>query len=90
MLSSSPDRRRHLRSSGRSYGTPRLEPDRGPTQTLGPGGVLAALAQEPLELAGDRSPEGSAPGSIAGSLSGGLLEPLDERLHVGVALDRER
>ena len=55
----------------------------------GPGLVVAALAQEALQIAGDRLAGGERPGLLVGLLAGRLLEALDERLHVGVALHRE-
>ena len=51
-------------------------------------GLLAALAQEALELAGEHVAGRERPWVGAGLLVGGLLEPLDEGLHVGVELDR--
>ena len=48
--------------------------------------VVAALAQEALELAGDHVARGERVGGSSLLVGGGLLEPLDERLHVGVAL----
>ena len=53
--------------------------------------VLAALAQEALQVAGDACrPRGAARARRSASVAGDLLEALDERLHVGVALDRQR
>ncbi len=47
-------------------------------------GFAAALAQEPLEVAGDRLARRERARGVVGLLAGGLLEALDERLHVGV------
>jgi hypothetical protein len=59
----------------------------GAGRTAGPAGLWPALAQEALELARD----GVAAGEVLRThrrllLLGGLLEALDEGLHVGVAL----
>src|SRR5436305_3259675 len=52
--------------------------------------VAAALAQEALELAGDRVAAGDVARIEVGPVVvRGLFETLDERLHVGVALYRE-
>ena len=47
--------------------------------------VLAPLAQEPLQVAGDRLARRQRD-LFVGIAGGRLLEPLDERLHVGIAL----
>src|SRR3954451_2499608 len=58
-----------------------------PTATL----PLAALAQEALELAGQDGAGGQPARVRAGVLPVGVaLQPLDERLHVGVELDGAR
>src|ERR1019366_4732277 len=63
-----------------------------PTRTangrLGVAGV-AALAQEALELAGDAVPRRDVLVGVAALVLGELLEALDERLDVRIALHRE-
>src|SRR5947209_8030631 len=51
--------------------------------------VPAALAQETLEVASDGLTGGQWTGLVVVILAGRLLEPLHERLHIRVALDRE-
>ena len=61
-----------------------------PTRPATTGRCRPALAQEALELAREAVARGDVLASRSRSSSAQLLEPLDERLDVGVALDRER
>src|SRR5262249_57020547 len=84
-------RRSPWRGRGRSrrramLGSPRLawrqRPDR-PSVS----GVRSSLAQEALEFTGERVPGGHLLGGVLLFALGGLLQPFDERLDFGVALN---
>ena len=59
-------------------------PVRGPSSSGRGRGLAAALAQEALEVPGDRLAGRQGAGGVVGVLARGLLQALDERLHVGV------